>query len=713
MTDTVIDIDSVVPKEITRKIPKADLDLLKINIATDAQATENQRDQADEDMRFFTVIGGQWENFFESETQDRLKLQFPLFISFINRVQAEWNMNRMGVEFKAGDDLKTSDKDAELINSIQRRDFRLLGSGKKAIDNAVRETMFCGYGAYKIAERFEDLEDAENELQRIQYLSIQNAYNTVFWDNASQTIDKSDARRCTVLKRFTKESFLEQFPGEKPSSAYDPNNRSDNTHLSHPPDGIYIATVYEVINKEEKVFVYFNTEKGEMESFVESKHEEIESVLKKQTWMEFQRMRKIPRKKITMTILSGDKVLQEPKVITGKFIPIIPMYGFWGYVSGSEYYKGLIRDNKDFQRLFNQLISKLAETAASSAPDIPIVTSEQAAAKGFKELWSAPSDKAFLIIDPIIDDGKIVGTGPIGYKKAQAIDPSTGALLEGIPALIDKVTGGAPQETQDPTASGKAILAARKIQDLGTQPMLENISASISWGGEVYLSKAIEIYTESRIIRTVGKDGMEKAVELNKDVFDPEIGEFVTQNTIMGKKFNVYSDTGVQYETMREQQMEESKQSIELLSKIPGMEEIVHIKGLMMVLNSSGPGTEPDKKKARIELVLMELLEPDDDEEIQMLQEHKQRQGQPNAQEETIKAFGEEAQANARKSDSQTQVNIASAGQKVSDTKKTDAETLKILSDIPNDQAKTASQIKKDQAEINKDIIERVSALPI
>lgn len=713
MTDTVIDLDIVEPTEITRTIPKADLDQLKINIVTDATATENQRDQADEDMRFLTVIGGMWENFFESETQDRVKLQYPLIAPFINRVQAEWNMNRMGLEFKPGDDLGTSDKDAELINSIQRRDFRMLGSGKKALDNAVLETIFCGYGAYKLAERFEDDEDEKNLKQRVEYRSIKNAFNTVFWDNAAQNIDKSDARRCTVLKRFTRESFKEQFPDKDPVSAYEAHNRSDNTQLSHPEDGIFVATTYEVINKEEKKFVYFNTLEGELESFVESKHEKIESILKKQTWMQFQQVRKISSKKITMTIFSGADVLQEPKIITGKWIPIIPMYGYWGYVSGSEYYKGLIRDQKDLQRLFNQQISKLAETAASSAPDIPIFTSGQAAAKGFATLWSNPSDKAYLVCDPVYDPttGEIKAMGPSGYKKAQQVDPSTAALVESIPALIDKTTGGPPQETQDPMASGKAIIAARKIQDLGTQPLMENISASIAWGGIVYESKATEIYGDSlqntsRVIRTVGRDGTEKAVEMNKSVFDPEAGEFVVENTISDKKFNVFADTSAQYETMREQKVEEDKLLMQALENVQGMEKMRAVVGNRMVLNSVGPGSELTRKIARENLISLEAMEPETDEEKQKFQQQQQAAQQPNPQNEAIQAIANEANANARKSDSQSQVNVASSGLK-------GAQTQKTLADIPLEQAKTASQVKKDQAEINKDIIERVKALPI
>jgi len=124
------------------------LDRFKTEVSRDADAMEDQMQQADEDMRFLNTIGGMWDGFFENELQNRVKLQFPMIANFLSRAQAEWNGNRVGVEYKPGDDLDTSDKDAELMNGIHRSDFRRRGMGKKAIDNAVLEVMHCGTGAF-------------------------------------------------------------------------------------------------------------------------------------------------------------------------------------------------------------------------------------------------------------------------------------------------------------------------------------------------------------------------------------------------------------------------------------------------------------------------------------------------------------------------------------------------------------------------------------
>jgi len=168
------------------------LDLFKLDISNDADLTWEQRDQANEDMRFVNVPGGQWEGFLEDQFNDRTKLEFDLVSNFLQRFLGEWDLNRIGVEFKPDDSKgKTSDEDAELLNGIFRADFRQF-SGKMSIDNAVNEAATCGYGCFKLGTKFEDEMDGENDLQRIEWRPLNNAFNTVFWDRAARRIDKRD-----------------------------------------------------------------------------------------------------------------------------------------------------------------------------------------------------------------------------------------------------------------------------------------------------------------------------------------------------------------------------------------------------------------------------------------------------------------------------------------------------------------------------------------
>ena len=184
-----------------------DLEKLKADIVTDANATTSQRDKSNEDLRFVHVQGGMWEDFLDDQfTENRVKLELDLISKPLWSFIGEWTIQRIGVEFKPNDTVTTRN-DSDLLNGIYRSDFRQ-NSGKMAIDNAVIEAATCGYSCFKIATMFVDDEDPENEDMSIEWRPIYNAYNTVFWDVASQRVDKKDARHCTELAQYTRESFM-------------------------------------------------------------------------------------------------------------------------------------------------------------------------------------------------------------------------------------------------------------------------------------------------------------------------------------------------------------------------------------------------------------------------------------------------------------------------------------------------------------------------
>jgi len=719
-----LDLDDIPFAERDNDDLQSLLNDFKKDLNTDADVTIIQREQASEDMRYVYIVGGSWEGFFDDETSDRVRLEFPLITNFVTRLLGEWNKNRMGVDFKPGDNPETTDKDAKLMNGIFRRDFNSFGRGKKALDNAVLEAITCGFGALKLAEAFVDKADPENELLDIEIRSIFNAYNTVIWDNASQEMDKSDARHVNVLTRYTLDSFKEKFPNEIPSSAYDPENyhrgNSGSNRFNEAEPGIYIATRYNIKKIKEKVFVYFNSVKEEKEFYSEKEHEEIKSELRKAPHLKFIRERVIEKQGIEKSIFSGDAIFMEPKLITGMRIPIVPVYAHRGYVDGEEWYRGVVRPLKDSGRVFNSLMSQLMETASSSNSDIPIFTPEQMENEVASAQWANPSAQSYLLLDNVTDDdGKIVQTGPVGYLKARQIDPSSGMLLQLIPQILDKLMGGAPQETFDANTSGKAIAAIKKVQDLATQPIMENFATAIQWMGVIYFSKAVETYTTNRMMRIIGEDGTETSVELMKNVFDPKSGEVIQTNNIKDQDFRVYSDVGPQYETLREQEVEEDKAMLAAMQNIPGSEQFAMVTLSNMFINSTGPGSEAKRKIGRRNLILMGVMEPETDEEIQMFQQAQQQQ-QPNSQEEFLKASAKQAEgeaikfvSEAKNLDSKSFDNLASA-----ELKKTQA--VKNIVELSLDKAKTASDIRvneskiaKERADIDKEILQQIEALPI
>ena len=686
----------------TKKIKESSdqmLDRYKKDIQKDADVVLEQRDKANEDMRFVNVVGGMWEGFLEDQFNDRTKLEFDIISNYIQRYIGQWNQSRVGVEYKAND-RATSDEDADLINGIYRADFREF-SGKMSIDNAVDEQATCGYGAFKLATKFVDEEDPENDHQRIEWRPVHNAYNSIYWDKAAKRIDKRDAVHCTELISFTPESFSKKYPDKDPVSAYHPNTRRFYNIDSADAQSslVYVAKRYEIKREEVNVFVYSNVADGKVEVYSEEDHKLIEQELEANQFKNFLRKRKILKQSVYMTVFSGADILEKPRRVAGKYIPIIPVYGYHAYIDGCEWYRGLVRKLMDAARLYNMQISQLAENSASTGQEIPIFDPSQMEG-GISELWADRNTKPYLLARALRDnDGNIVAHGPTSYLKPSALDANSQSLLQIVPSFVAATTGGAPQDTIDPNASGKAINALQKREDLNTQAMFDNIANAIEWSGSVYESMAQEVYSEKRSVNTISKDGTESTKELLKNVFDEKTGRLTETNNLEGKKFRVYSDVGPQYDTLRQQTVDDLKGMLEVLRSQEGGQQYTDAIIATILENVTGVGLGPLKDIVRRNMLMQGIVKPETDQEKEMVAASQQPQGDPQA--ELVAAAAQQAIAEARERESKVLDNTASAQLKQVKAQKT-------LNDIQIDNENVRTKQITTLADIRNQVFENV-----
>lgn len=665
------------------------LDKFKTDVTKDAEISDEQRDLSNEDVRFINAPGGMWEDFLTDDGsefwEDRTRLQFDIISSYTRRFIGEWNLNRAGVDFKPDDDA-TSDDDAELLNGVYRADFKNF-DGKMSVDNAVDEVVTCGYGAFKIASVFEDEGDPENDKRQLVWRPIFNAYNSVIWDQSAQRIDKKDARWVTVLKEYTDDSFHEAF-GEDidASSAYVPNTRSFSNRSRVNPELIYVGTRYEIVKKRETVFIYHNIQSGveEVEVYTKEQHDKIKDELADDETRVFVRERRLLRRHVEKTVFSGSDILEQTRTIAGQFIPIIPMYGYHVHVDGVEFYKGLVRDLKDANRVYNMQISQLSENAASAGQEVPIFTNEQIKNPSQAAEWARKNNKPYLTLDPVIDPltGTIFHVGPVGYSKPPQLDQSTATLMQAMPDFVRSVTGGAPQDTLDPDASGKAINSLLKRENLNTQIIVDNISNAIVQSGEIYQSMVEDVYNVPRMVRTLSKDGIHGRQHLFRTIQDEETGMFIESNKLHGRKFRAYPDSGPQYETMREQVVEELKGMLEIMSRIEGAQPFIEPLILVMLENITGTGLEGIKQLGRQRALLMGLVPPETEQEEQLLQQAQQQSQQPDEQQQLTAAITSQQNAEAQKLQADIVETLADAEKKGAETEKIEAETAKIEAEI-------------------------------
>ena len=582
----------------------------------DYWAVEDQRDQSNEELRFSMVPGGHWESYLVDDYEDRAKLEIDETSDYLYRTYGQWVDNRMMPHFSPDDGEGTEDT-AETIAGLLRRDMRR-NNGQYAIDVAVFESMACGVGAYKVATCYEDEEDEDNPDQVAKVEPIHNAYSMVAWDASATRADKSDANRCNVLMAYSEDEFKAEWPDAVPTSAQTPDDRKYFNWRSAVADEIYVSCRYHVEYEKKKVYTYYNPLTGEK---VKQYNQDEEAELTG-SGFELLSERRVKVRTVYKTMFSGSQILEGPRRISGKHIPVIPVYGYRAFIDGKEYYFGVIRKRMDGQRLLNMTVSLAAEAAAHGPEDKLIFNPEQMSNPNIKRSWEQNRHQApYLLADPATDDeGQVVANGPVGVAPGANLSQATQTLIDFVGGHLARHTGGAPQDTIDPDASGKAINAVIKRIDMNTRPIFDNIRDSLVQFGRVYLDVAREIYTDriGRSAKVVSQDGSSSMVSLM--ALSAKDGKFSYENDISSGKFESVVEIGPNYETQREETVESLK---DLYTSIIGsnpnnpLADIL-LNKLIIELPMTGMGEVKDY--VRRNLLLQGVISPETEEDAQVLQ---------------------------------------------------------------------------------------------
>lgn len=654
----------------------------------DYETFDDQRDQAEEDIRFCLATGGQWDNwspYIDARFNGRAKLEFDFTTQGLNRHMAEWSANRKDVLFSPDDD-KTTDEDAELMNGIYRRDYRM-GGGRIAVDNAKLMQAMSGCGAIHLGEVYENEEDPDDTRQRITFNPIHSAHSTVIWDAGAKLIDKSDANHVSWIEEFDKKTLERDYPNEDDlSTTFGPSGlkiwRRNDAKKS-----IHIMTRFEKKKAKKEVYVYINDSTG-LKEFVNVEDDDLLRPELEADGYELAHKKKIIRQWVEKSIIHGGGFLQKPTKIAGKHIPIIPFYAYYGYSEGREYYYGLIRKQKDPQRLINMQVSTLAEVAGTRPNRIPMIDPQ--AIEGYTDIWNSNiNDKNWLPIRPDIDEDGTVHPPFHGQLEPPVLDPNTAALVEFTSSYMQNRSGGQFDEIKDNEMSGKAIRQLVKRANMDAKPVDDNALVALRRVGVVYQSKAQEIYKGRRSIKTIAEDGSEKIVQLNKPMADEQTGEIVKSNNISAGNFECVVEVGPGYDTLHEEAIENIRG---VMADVPPDSPYYDVLLASLVEAMGQGGFTQLKDFARKQMLKTGLKEPETPDDKAFLEQASQ----PGVEEEMAKAASEQALADAKRSQ-------AGAVKDMAQAKKYIAETQEIYSDIGLNQTEAnAVPLQNRKAELDR-----------
>ena len=642
-----------------------DLEEIK-ELVDDAEASTSATREEAGDMLVFGRIS-QWDDDIGADVQTEFRGTFDIIKSRRNRILGELWSNPVGITFKGSDG--AGEDAAETLTGMYRTDML---RSEEAIETALQDQVDCGFGAFRFVTEYESKFDDLNNYQRIIAEPINEANNVVYFDSNAMKKDKSDARWCAIITTFTEkgwERYADEmgidYEANKEPRPFRSSQRSDAIFWRSKTDEIKVAEFYSKEKKRERVLI-FEDPLGQTKAVYQREVKDVIDDMERAGFVKVGEKMK-ERWVVTKEIVTGEKVLKKQR-IPGEHIPIIPLYGDWSRVEGREIWRGIYHDAQDGQRLHNFTMSYMADIVAKGPRQKPVYFPGQI--QGFEYMHSAAgadNNFPYLLMNEVSPITEMpYPQGPASYIEPPQLPQAAAAMLEFTRRSVDDVTGGALSQEQ--MMSGQVtegqINSAQSAQNMETFLYQNSFALAMKQAGRVYASMASELYDVPREAVTTQPDGTESSVTVMETVFDEETGQEVVINDITKGKFEVYADVGPNFQSQKDEARSEMRELYTALQGTPEGEMVLLTYFTLM----EGPKTDHLKAYARKRLVMQGLMDPDTDEEKQMLQQASQQQQQPDANmvmamAEQMKAEADMAgvQSSAQKDQAQTQIDAYKA----------------------------------------------------
>jgi hypothetical protein len=615
-----------------------------------------------QDRRFAFVQGAQFEGDLEQQFANRPRFEINKVHQSIIRIFSEYRNNRVTVDFRPEDDT-TSDENADFLDGLYRADEQESGA-QEAYDTAFEEGVAGGMGAWRLVHKYEDDEDEDDDRRRICLVPIPDADNSVFFDIDAKRYDKADASYGFVISGMQPSLYDDEYqqsaetdrsdwkarrkkldPQGKGITSFDKVERMGCFDW-YAPDVVYVAEYYEVEQIKEPVHFYAHPMSGEEVKVKGKEAIEAEEPNLLAQGFELARVKKVKTRKVHKYIIDGARVLEDCGFIAGNMIPVVPFYAKRLFVDNIERIMGHIRLATDAQRLYNMLVSLLAEISVHSPIEKPILTPAQII--GHESRWALDSVEPYpyMLINPTIDPttGQPMPAQPIAYTKPPAIPPALAGLIQLIGVDMQEVLGNSgDQQEVVSNISAKAVELIQNRLDMQNFIYMDNFKKSMKRCGEIWLAMARELYDEEeRPMRVVNLDGTDKVEKLKVPTTGPN-EELTYTNDPAAGKFKVVADVGPSFTTRRDG----------TVRAITGMLQFVQdpadkaVLTAVAVKNLEGEGLEPVKKHFRMKMLALGLEEPTEEEAAEIAK--AQEAQQPDAQTQFLLAEAQKSVANAEK----------------------------------------------------------------
>lgn len=559
-------------------------------------AEQDNRREALDDIRF-SRLGEQWPDAIlkQREITKRPCLTINKMPAFIRQVVNDARQNKPSIKVHpvdSGADVHTADVINGLIRNIE-----YTSNADVAYDTAIEASVSGGFGYWRIGMdyAYDDTFEMDLNIER-----VANQF-AVYGDPNSMAADSSDWNVAFVIDRVLKTEYKSRYKDKKNADGNDMCVDFDSDAWTKADswvddDAVLIAEWWRREEVEKEIVklsngIVYETEKLKNDPGLS----DITLGLETGMLQIVGEPRTTKSHKVTQVIMTGADVI-EINEWPGKYIPIVPVYGDEIVIEGKRYFRSLIHNAKDAQRMFNYWRTTSTELVAL-APRVPFI-GRKGTFDSDAERWATANTEShsYLEFDGEMPQRQPLDVGPAGGALQEALNASDD--MKTIIGLYDASLGARSNET-----SGKAIMARQREGDVATFHFIDNLSRAIRHTGRILIDLIPKVYTGERVVRVLGEDGSPRSVTINsqepqpvtKADGQPEMDKtgqaIMSLHDIAAGKYDLTVTSGPSFTTRRE---EAAAQMTELVRAFPQAAPFV---ADIMAKNFDWPGADEIAKR--------------------------------------------------------------------------------------------------------------------
>lgn len=543
------------------------------------------RQEGMDDLRF-TRLGEQWPIRIrqQRESEGRPVLTLNRLNTFVRQVVNDARQNKPAVTVHPVDS-NADPMVAEIMSGLIRQ-IEYSSDADVAYDTALASAVTSGWGYWRVNTQYTHDDTFD---QDICIDTVPNPF-AVYGDPYSVCSDSSDWNSAFVVDLMPKREFKRRF---KNNTEADWEVLDGYTGLQFPwieEEQIKVCEYWKRVEISKQIVALSNGQV--MDLSVWSKNA-IGLMAQTPGLQRVGSPRTVRSWEVTQYLMSGAEVLQTTPW-AGKYIPIIPVYADEVNVGGQRYFRSMVRDVKDAQRMLNYWRTVTTELIALS-PKAPFIGPKGAFESDMAKWETSNSEThAFMEYD-----------GPTPPQRQTFAGPPSGAIQEALSAVDDMkaITGlyDASLGARGNETSGRAILLRQKEGDTATFHYIDNLTRAIRHTGRVLIDLIPKVYSTARIVRIVGTDKTSMQVPINQPIQGPAAPDtglpglqYVFDLTL--GKYDLTVESGPSFTTKRE---EAANQMLELIRAYPNAAMVL---GDLLAKNLDWPGA--DEVAQRLQVLL-------------------------------------------------------------------------------------------------------------